>query len=70
MKVHQLIAKLSEYDPNLDVMIDGYEGGLQEKIYISVDPVERDVNVGCRFQGPHEFCPQSEYKVLCLNRND
>lgn len=54
MKVKELIEKLQTFDPEILVMVDGYEGGLSD----AKDPVECKVVLDYHehsYYGKHEY---------------
>ena len=61
MIVKELIEKLQELDPNLPVLVDGYEGGCNDATDLVEIEVIRDVNVEW-YYGAHE-------KVKLLHEN-
>ena len=67
MRVKELIAALSAFDPELEVMVDGYEGGVGDPRYPSLLGIDRDVN-GKWFYGPHEPNHDSADMVVYLAR--
>jgi len=54
MKVSELIEKLQALDPDLRVVVDGYEGGVKEASYVEVEEIALNVNEE-RYYGPHEI---------------
>ena len=55
MKVAELIELLQELDPELEVVVDGYEGGLAEVTEATTLKVIRDHNSEDPwYYGPHE----------------
>jgi len=54
MKVKDLIAQLQALDPELTVMVNGYEGGLKELNKVEVTEVVLDEHKYMSFYGPHE----------------
>lgn len=56
MKVKDLIRMLEDIDPELEVMLDGYEGGYKEVSYI-IAPADYALNAYMDVEwwyGPHE----------------
>jgi len=53
MKVKELIEQLSKLDPELMVIVDGYEGGVTEASYADVETIALDVHSEW-YYGPHE----------------
>jgi hypothetical protein len=54
MKVKDLIAQLQTYDPDLMVVVSGYEGGVEECQSVS----EHTIALNCNedwYYGPHEM---------------
>ena len=54
MKVKDLIAHLQTFDPELEVMIDGYEGGIENITEVEMVQVALDVNQSW-YYGKHEM---------------
>ena len=63
MKVKNLIEKLSQYDPELPVFIEGYEGGCDDASLIQEIEVIKDVNVDW-FYGRHERVRDLDERVI------
>ena len=55
MKVKELIQELQKLDPELLVVIRGYEGGVDEVNSIYLCNVELDSNAGIEYYGKHEI---------------
>lgn len=53
MTVAELIAALREHDPELQLYVRGYEGGLCDLKELTPVPVVRDINV-VSWYGPHD----------------
>lgn len=69
MKVLELIAKLKEFDGELEVLVDGYEGGCGEPSAVEGIEIRVDYSKGSDYCGPHvEVCewedPQCDYGTL------
>ena len=54
MKVKELIQELQKLDPELLVVVRGYEGGVDEANNIYLCNVELDSNAGIEYYGKHE----------------
>jgi hypothetical protein len=54
MKVSDLINRLSELNPDAEVVIQGYEGGWKVVSFISRGVLTRNV-YSAWYYGPHEF---------------
>ena len=52
MKVKELIEQLEGLNPTYDVVVRGYEGGVNDVVYIEACYIERDVN-GAWYYGKH-----------------
>ena len=63
MIVKELIEKLQELDPNLPVLVDGYEGGCNDLKELSEIEVIRDVNTQW-YYGAHEKVKSLHQTVL------
>lgn len=55
MTVKELIEYLNKYDQNLIVSLNGYEGGITDKISLRETEVHLDIN-GKWYYGEHEEC--------------
>jgi hypothetical protein len=55
MTVGELIAKLQEFDQNMMVVVDGYEGGADELKTVTTARIALDYNKGSWYYGKHEF---------------
>jgi hypothetical protein len=53
MKVSELIEKLQALDPDLRVVVDGYEGGVKDASYVTVEEIALNVNEEW-YYGEHE----------------
>ena len=53
MKVKELIEKLQELDPEIEVMRHGYEGGVENVTQLEIEPVALNVNE-MWYYGSHE----------------
>jgi hypothetical protein len=54
LKIKELIEKLAQLDEEMLVMVNGYEGGLNELKTIEIKDVALDVNDDDSYEGPHE----------------
>lgn len=59
MKVKDLIEKLQQFDPELMVVRDGYEGGVEEATYAEEVSIALNVNEAW-YYGSHELIYQGE----------
>ena len=55
MKVKDLIKKLETFDPEMEVFVDGYEGGVDTPSKVSKQKVLLNVNEE-DYYGSHEIC--------------
>jgi hypothetical protein len=53
MKVKELIEKLQAFDPEMETMRHGYEGGVENITSLSMEPVALKVNASW-YYGSHE----------------
>jgi hypothetical protein len=60
MKVKELIEILQKLDPELLVVVRGYEGGVDEVNNIYLCNVELDSNAGIEYYGKHEILYDEE----------
>lgn len=61
MKVRELIQKLLEFDQELEVVVDGYEGGVKTPRMISQSEIAVDYHKGMTYYGPHEIVDNFYY---------
>ncbi len=54
MTVRELIAELSKHDPALPVVLDGYEGGVDDVVVVETVKIELNVNTK-DYYGKHEI---------------
>lgn len=54
MKVRELIEFLKECDPEMMVVVDGYEGGVKELKRAVMKDIFVDYHAGMTYYGPHE----------------
>jgi len=64
MKIKELIAELQKHDPELMVVIAGYEGGVNEVSRTQAVGIKLNVNTEW-YYGKHEV-PYDEGKADCL----
>jgi hypothetical protein len=64
MKVKQLIEKLQSYDPELMVIISGYEGGVDEAHQAGEVKIKLDVHPES-YYGDHEVADHDEDPFDC-----
>lgn len=71
MKIKELIARLADLDPELDVYIDGYEDGLEDIDSLQEISVMRNLNDVEKFWwvGPHEIDSKGESRGVYFSRN-
>lgn len=55
MKVRELIEKLQQFDPEMMVVVDGYEGGANELKIVNTARIALNYNEGSWYYGKHEF---------------
>jgi hypothetical protein len=60
MKVKELIEILQKLDPELLVVVRGYEGGVDEANNVHLCDVELDCNAGIEYYGKHEILHDGE----------
>lgn len=59
MTVAELIAKLQELPQDARVVIDGYEGGVEDVAQVSMAPILVNVgDIADPMYGNHELCPE------------
>lgn len=81
MKIKELIERLSKYNPELEVMIDGYEGGVQEPASMYEQEIIRDYYKHDSYSGPHisitylrsyldeeEICQKQKSRAVIISR--
>ena len=59
MKIKELIEKLQQFDPELMVVVDGYEGGYDDPIVGPVKKLNLNVNEEW-YNGKHEWSRKDE----------
>jgi hypothetical protein len=59
MTVGELIAKLQEFDQNTMVVVDGYEGGVDELTTVQTVSIALGYNVEGWYYGDHEVVTDS-----------
>lgn len=59
MKVKNLIAELQQFDPDLMVVVSGYEGGVEEAQATSEHTIALNVNESW-YYGPHEMINEED----------
>lgn len=62
VKVKELIAKLQTLDPEMLVVVDGYEGGVETLNEVRVTTVALNYNTES-YYGPHEYYHESMVDV-------
>lgn len=63
MKIKDLITELQEHDPEMEVMVAGYEGGYHSDLVVGQETVMLDRNKEW-YYGPHEStCCMSDDEV-------
>jgi hypothetical protein len=55
MTVGELIAKLQEFDQDMMVVVDGYEGGVDELRHVQTASIALGYNVEGWYYGDHEM---------------
>lgn len=55
MKVRELIEQLQQFDPEMMVVVDGYEGGADDIKTVDTARIALDYNKGSWYYGKHEF---------------
>ncbi len=65
MKVNELIAQLSDLPPDADVVVKGYEGGVDDVVDIHIVMIRRDVNNEW-FYGKHEADNDGNIQAVLL----
>jgi len=59
MKVGELIAKLQEFDQDMMVIVDGYEGGVDELRHVQTASIALGYNAESWYYGDHEVVTDS-----------
>lgn len=66
MKISELIEKLSSLDPNLEIFVEGYEGGCDDiSDSFVIETVLKNVNTKW-YYGPHEINKNGDTKGILL----
>jgi len=64
MKVKELIEKLQSFDPELMVIVSGYEGGVDEVKYAANVKIKLDVHTEW-YYGKHEVADRNDDPFDC-----
>ena len=67
MKLKQLIAKLETFDEDIEVVVEGYEFGYTDEIFLEYVGLNLNVN-DCPVAGPHG--DGNEIIALCILRDE
>ncbi len=69
MKVKDLLSLLSQFPADLDVVVKGYEGGVDDVVAVKIINIQRDANEEW-YYGRHEMDEDSDIQaVLILGEN-
>ncbi len=63
MKVRDLIEILNGCDPELPIVVDGYEGGLDDLMEVETIQIFKDVNLNVGWYGDHEEASGASIKA-------
>jgi len=64
VKVRKLIEELSKLDPELMVVVRGYEDGVDEVVKCELCNIELDVNKGIWYYGKHNVVSEISDKTV------
>lgn len=64
MKVHELMEALKALDPELPVMVRGYEGGVNDVEQIDHVFYKKDANKGASYYGRHELIDKDDHLAV------
>lgn len=69
MKAKDLIALLSQMPADLDVVIKGYEGGVDDVVNVKLVKIKKDVNSEW-YYGRHEIDEEGDIQVVYIQREE
>lgn len=69
MKVIDLITLLSQMPAEADVVVKGYEGGLDNVINVKLVKIKKDVNVDW-YYGRHEIDDDGDAQAVFIQREE
>jgi hypothetical protein len=67
MKIKELLEKLQQFDPELEVLVEGYEGGWDAPVISDVKEFEPNVNTEW-YYGRHEQRKGGSMKAIVLEK--
>jgi hypothetical protein len=65
MKVKDLLALLSQCPPDMDVVVKGYEGGVDDVVEVKVVTIKKNVNAEW-YYGRHEVDEDGESQAVFI----
>ena len=69
MKVKDLLTLLSQMPAEADVVVKGYEGGVDDVINVNMVKVKKDVHVEW-FYGRHEIDEDGDIQAVLIQREE
>lgn len=69
MKVKDLLALLTEMPPDADVVIKGYEGGVDDVINVKLVQIKKDVHAQW-YYGRHEIDEDGDIQAVFIQREE
>ena len=69
MKVKDLLAVLSQMPADVDVVIKGYEGGVDDVVNVKLVKIKKDVHSEW-YYGRHEIDEEGDIQVVFIKREE
>ncbi len=69
MKVKDLLAVLSQMPADVDVVIKGYEGGVDDVVNVKLVKIKKDVHSEW-YYGRHEIDEEGDIQVVFIQREE
>ncbi len=69
MKVMDLLTLLSEMPADADVVLKGYEGGVDDVLNVKLVKIKKDVNAEW-YYGKHEIDEDGDFQVVFIQRDE
>jgi hypothetical protein len=69
MKVKDLLALLSQMPADADVVVKGYEGGVDDVVNVKLVKIKKDVHSEW-YYGRHEIDEEGEVQVVYIQREE
>ena len=69
MKVKDLLTLLSQLPADVDVVVKGYEGGVDDVVNVKLVKIKKDVNVEW-YYGRHEIDEDGDVQAVFIQREE